>query len=73
LAALEAAYARGETDEFVEPTLIGRWQDHLIEDDDVVIFGNFRADRARELTSALALDEFDGFERAKQPRLARFI
>ena len=73
LAALHAAYARGETDEFVEPTLIGRWQEHLIEDDDVVVFGNFRADRARELTSALALDEFDGFERAKRPRLASFV
>lgn len=50
-AALKAAYARGETDEFIAPTLIG--EPIAIQPNDVVIFMNFRADRARQLTHAL--------------------
>ena len=49
--ALKAAYARGETDEFIAPTLIG--EPVAIQPNDVVIFMNFRADRARQLTHAL--------------------
>jgi 2,3-bisphosphoglycerate-independent phosphoglycerate mutase len=50
--AVKAAYARGESDEFIKPTLVG---DHgRIRDGDSVIFFNFRPDRARQLTSALA-------------------
>jgi len=52
--AVAAAYARGETDEFIRPTLIGGGA--AVEDGDGVVFFNFRADRARELTYALLGD-----------------
>ncbi|MCL2332947.1 MAG: 2,3-bisphosphoglycerate-independent phosphoglycerate mutase [Actinomycetia bacterium] len=68
--AIAASYAAGLTDEFVEPTLIGDPQ--LIRDDDVVIFFNFRPDRARELSYAFTQSDFDGFERAVWPR-AHFV
>ena len=67
-AALEAAYAAGVTDEFAEPAVIGREeQDGRIAPGDAVIFFNFRSDRARQLTRALALESFDGFARAVRP------
>jgi 2,3-bisphosphoglycerate-independent phosphoglycerate mutase len=50
MAALHAAYARGEDDEFVEPTIVG--QARPIEDGDAFVFFNFRPDRARQLTTA---------------------
>ncbi len=72
-AALAAAYARGETDEFVQPTAIGDdGARSTMADGDVVIFMNFRADRARELTRALTDPAFAGFARARVPALARF-
>lgn len=61
LAALEQAYARDENDEFVQPTVIGNARG--VHDGDVVIFINFRADRAREITMAFVSQPFDGFER----------
>ena len=61
--AIEAAYARGETDEFVVPTVIDGHEDPL-DDHDAIVHLNFRADRARQLTHALAdRDDFDGFDR----------
>jgi 2,3-bisphosphoglycerate-independent phosphoglycerate mutase len=51
-AAVRAAYERGETDEFIKPTLVGT--DDTIRDKDSVIFFNFRPDRARQLTQKLA-------------------
>jgi 2,3-bisphosphoglycerate-independent phosphoglycerate mutase len=66
-AAIEAAYAADQGDEFVEPCIIG--SPHPIEDGDQVICFNFRADRARELTAALALESFSGFKRPKFPRV----
>jgi len=51
LEAVEAAYARGEGDEFVEPTVVAGGAP--LADGDAVIFFNFRADRARELTNAI--------------------
>jgi 2,3-bisphosphoglycerate-independent phosphoglycerate mutase len=51
-AAVKAAYERGETDEFIKPTLVG--EEGRIRDGDSVIFFNFRPDRARQLTRALA-------------------
>jgi 2,3-bisphosphoglycerate-independent phosphoglycerate mutase len=63
--ALQQAYGRGEDDEFVLPTVIG--DGRRVEDGDVVIFINFRADRARQLTSAFVTPEFDGFQ-ARRPR-----
>ena len=67
-AAIEAAYERGENDEFVAPTIIDG-VDGLVRDGDPIIHANFRADRARQLVHALADDEFDGFDRdANRPR-----
>ena len=61
ISSLTQAYARGENDEFVQPTVIGGASG--VHDGDVVIFVNFRADRARELTMAFVNDPFDGFDR----------
>jgi len=74
-AALDAAYAREEGDEFVQATLVGEAGavSARVNDDDVVIFMNFRADRARELSRAFVDDDFDGFERAARPALGDFI
>ncbi|MBX3029084.1 MAG: 2,3-bisphosphoglycerate-independent phosphoglycerate mutase [Chloroflexi bacterium] len=63
--ALADAYARGENDEFVAPTLVAGGAP--IRDGDVVIHCNFRADRARELTHALVDATFDGFDRGERP------
>ena len=73
--ALQLAYDRGETDEFVKPTLVLNEGDEpiTIKDGDVVIFMNFRADRARQLTHALTDDNFSDFQRAVTPRLASFV
>ncbi len=61
-AAIEAAYARAETDEFVSPTIVGR--PSPIASGSPVIHANFRADRARQLTHALADGEgFEAFDR----------
>jgi 2,3-bisphosphoglycerate-independent phosphoglycerate mutase len=70
LAALHEAYGRGENDEFVQPTVIGDARG--VRDGDTVIFVNFRADRARELTMAFVSEPFDGFDRRK-PKLAAFV
>lgn len=74
LTALEQAYARGETDEFVQATAIvlAGETPATMQDGDVVVFMNFRADRARELTRALADDDFTGFPRSHFPKLANF-
>ncbi|MEQ8516275.1 MAG: 2,3-bisphosphoglycerate-independent phosphoglycerate mutase [Chromatocurvus sp.] len=72
---LEAAYARGENDEFVAPTVItdGGGSAARIEDGDCVLFMNFRADRARQISHALLDRDFDGFTRRVQPQLAAFV
>ncbi|WP_295313280.1 2,3-bisphosphoglycerate-independent phosphoglycerate mutase [Roseobacter sp.] len=59
--AVEAAYARGETDEFIAPTVIGDYSG--ARDGDAVFCLNFRADRAREIMAAIGAPEFDGFDR----------
>jgi 2,3-bisphosphoglycerate-independent phosphoglycerate mutase len=71
VAGLEAAYERGENDEFVKATRIG--EQVKVEDGDAVVFMNFRADRARELTRVFVEDDFKDFERARQPKLAGFV
>lgn len=75
--AVQAAYKARETDEFVSPTtVIGRDEvPYTVEDNDALIFMNFRADRARELAQAFVLPdhEFSGFARQKQPKLAAFV
>lgn len=71
LAALEAAYARGETDEFVKPTVIG--DGAKVADGDAVVYMNFRSDRARQLTQAFVDPTFTGFEAARKPKLSAFV
>jgi len=71
LAGLEAAYAREENDEFVKATRIG--EAVKVEDGDAVIFMNFRADRARELSRAFVEPDFNEFPRARQPKMAAYI
>ncbi len=71
LEALEAAYARGENDEFVKPSVIN--PEVSMQDGDTVIFMNFRADRARQITRCFTQAEFDEFERKAVPQLAEFV
>ncbi|HSQ79608.1 MAG TPA: 2,3-bisphosphoglycerate-independent phosphoglycerate mutase [Casimicrobiaceae bacterium] len=72
---LAAAYARAETDEFVKPTAIvdAAGEPMRMADGDVVVFMNFRADRARQMTRALTDPAFAGFARSRVPKLARFV
>ncbi|MCQ4278362.1 2,3-bisphosphoglycerate-independent phosphoglycerate mutase [Pseudomonas stutzeri] len=68
---LIAAYERGESDEFVKATTIG--EPVRVEDGDAVVFMNFRADRARELTRCFVEPGFNEFQRARVPALAGFV
>jgi 2,3-bisphosphoglycerate-independent phosphoglycerate mutase len=73
--AVSDSYERGVMDEFVEPVVLeedGRPL-ALIGNGDVVIFFNFRADRARQITRALTEPGFDGFERRKRPSGLQFV
>jgi len=70
LSALSDAYARGESDEFVLPTVVNGARG--VRDGDTVFFINFRADRARELSQALVEEGFTGFPRRK-PALSAFV
>ena len=73
--ALDAAYDRDENDEFVTPSVIHE-EGKLplaIGDDDAVVFMNFRADRARELTHAFVDSDFDKFDRGQLPALSSFV
>jgi 2,3-bisphosphoglycerate-independent phosphoglycerate mutase len=63
VAAVEAGYARGENDEFITPTVIDGVDHGTIADGDAVLHCNFRADRARQLSHALADADFAGFDR----------
>lgn len=78
ISALQQAYARGETDEFVSPTLIltKNGAKICIADQDYLLFMNFRADRARQLCYAFTQPQFTGFTRGdnanKQLHLATF-
>jgi 2,3-bisphosphoglycerate-independent phosphoglycerate mutase len=64
VAAVEAGYARGENDEFIVPTVIDGVEHGAIADGDAVLHCNFRADRARQLSHALADPDFAGFDRS---------
>lgn len=72
---LALAYARGESDEFVLPTAICAQDENpvVLEDGDAVVFMNFRADRARQLTHALTDKTFSAFSRKQFPVLSSFI
>ena len=67
LAAIAAAYARGETDEFVAPTKLEAF--HPITDGDGVLWFNFRADRARQMCHALVNPAFAGFTQKYKPKV----
>jgi 2,3-bisphosphoglycerate-independent phosphoglycerate mutase len=74
-AGLAAAYQRDENDEFVLPTVSGAADEPpaVVADGDAVLFMNFRADRARELTRAFIQPDFAGFKRRVVPKLADFV
>ena len=65
---VKAAYARGETDEFVQPTAIAGYTG--MQDGDGVLLANFRADRVREIAAALLDPDFSGFARGKRVAFA---
>lgn len=69
--ALAAAYARGENDEFVLPTVIG--DGAALQDGDAIVFMNFRADRARQLSQVCTDAAFDGFVRERRVALSAFV
>ncbi|MGB5715550.1 MAG: 2,3-bisphosphoglycerate-independent phosphoglycerate mutase [Gammaproteobacteria bacterium] len=73
--ALQMAYARDEGDEFVKATAIvpEGSQPVTVEDGDVIVFMNFRSDRARQITRPFIESDFDGFVRQRQPRLGSFV
>ncbi len=80
-AAVEAAYAQDLSDEFVKPTVItgagpnvgGAAGSGELHAGDTVIFFNFRSDRAREMTEALTVADFDGFDRGPNPPHLNFV
>jgi len=69
--AITAAYAAGQTDEFVEPCIIGA--PAPISADDGIIFFNYRSDRARELSTAFTVCDFSGFKRPQPLDLAAYV
>ncbi|MCG6899543.1 MAG: 2,3-bisphosphoglycerate-independent phosphoglycerate mutase [Gammaproteobacteria bacterium] len=75
MTALKMAYARDEGDEFVKATAIvpAGSRPVSVEDGDVVIFMNFRSDRARQITRPFIEPDFDGFVREREPKLGSFI
>ncbi len=73
--AINDAYERGESDEFIEATAItvDGGDPVKIEDGDAIFFMNFRADRARQLSKAIINDDFDGFDRGERPELSGMV
>jgi 2,3-bisphosphoglycerate-independent phosphoglycerate mutase len=73
--ALQMAYDRGETDEFVKPTCIHAADEKpvIIQDGDSIVFMNFRADRGRELSYALTKEDFTDFKREVRPKLTEYV
>ena len=67
--ALLQQYASGTTDEFMPPLVFGHPNEQRARDGDLVIFVNFRADRARQLSQAFLLPDFDGFDREVWPKV----
>jgi 2,3-bisphosphoglycerate-independent phosphoglycerate mutase len=70
--AVEQQYKEGKTDEFMPPLIFSHANEQRVRDADVVLFFNFRADRARQLSQAFLLKDFDGFDREVWPQI-RFV
>ena len=67
--AMQEAYKRNETDEFISPTLIAKKDSfNGINNNDTIVFMNFRSDRARQITDAILNDNFDHFDRGTYPK-----
>jgi 2,3-bisphosphoglycerate-independent phosphoglycerate mutase len=79
VAALQRSYEQDVTDEFIKPIVVTRGEGPsappvgLIHDDDAVVFYNFRADRARQISYALAAPDFDKFADAKRPKNLLYV
>ncbi len=74
--AITRAYDRDETDEFVKPVLIVNDDDGFkgtVKDGDALLFFNYRADRAREITRAFTQADFSGFDRKRVPKLSDYL
>jgi len=71
-AALDLAYQRNESDEFVQATTIGE-KTIKVENGDAIVFMNFRSDRARQITNSFIDLEFDGFPRERNIELSAFV
>lgn len=73
--AVQSAYARGETDEFVKPiAMVANGAPRaMVQDGDAIVFFNFRADRARQISRAFTQEDFTGFDRKTRPKLSDFI
>ena len=67
--ALDRQYKAGKTDEFMPPLIFAHANEQRIRDGDIVLFFNFRADRARQLSQAFLLKDFDGFDREAWPQV----
>src|SRR5207248_78679 len=67
--AVAAKYKEGKTDEFMPPLIFAFPDEQRVRDGDGVLFVNFRADRARQLSQAFLLEKFDGFDREIWPRV----
>jgi 2,3-bisphosphoglycerate-independent phosphoglycerate mutase len=68
-AAVERQYSLGKTDEFMPPLIFAYADEQRVRDGDSVFFFNFRADRARQLSQAFLLKDFDGFDREVWPQV----
>src|SRR6185369_38291 len=68
-AAVDQQYKSGKTDEFMPPLIFSHANEQRVRDGDVVLFFNFRADRARQLSQAFLLKDFDGFDREVWPQV----
>ena len=68
--AVRASYEAGTGDEFVEPYVVGDPEAATMRDGDVLFLFNFRADRMRQIATALGFADFDGFDRGRAPKLS---
>src|SRR5437870_4964656 len=67
--ALATKYKEGKTDEFMPSLIFSHAGEQRVRDNDVILFFNFRADRARQLSQAFLFEKFDGFDRGVWPRV----